>query len=380
MIPYGKHQISNQDLKAVSNALKSKLITQGERSRLFEEKISNYCNVKYAVSSNSGTSSLIISCLAIGLKEGDYLWTSPISFIASANCGLIAGSKIDFVDIDLNTHNLDIEKLEKKLIFSKKNKTLPKAIVVVHMAGLSCDMKKISKLSQKYNFKIIEDASHGLGGSYFENKIGSCKYSDITVFSFHPVKSITSAEGGMCTTNNFKLYKNLQMLRNNGVNKEYANKPKWFYNANLLGFNFRLNELQASLGLSQLTRLDKFIASRTKIANIYNQLLLDLPIKLPIMNVNYKSSWHLYIIRLQNKNHIKKKSEIFNYLFSKKIFVQVHYIPIHTHGLYKKKGFKKNDFPNSIKYYEQAISLPIYPGLTLKKQKYVTSILSKCLN
>ena len=248
------------------------------------------------------------------------------------------------------------------------------------MAGLSCDMKKISKLSKKYNFKIIEDASHGLGGSYFENKIGSCRYSDITVFSFHPVKSITSAEGGMCTTNNFKLYKNLQMLRNNGVNKEYANKPKWFYNANLLGFNFRLNELQASLGLSQLSRLDKFIASRTRIAKKYNELLLDLPIKLPFINENYKSSWHLYIIRLQNKIHIKKKSEIFNYLFSKKIFVQVHYIPIHTHGLYKKKGFKKNDFPNSIKYYEQAISLPIYPDLTLKKQKYVTSILTKCLN
>jgi len=379
MISYGKHDINQNDIHEVIKCLQSDFLTQGNRINIFENKISTYCNCKFAAGVNSGTSALVIGCMAIGLVKNDILWTSPISFVSSANCGLFLGAKIDFVDINEFTFNIDTEKLELKLKKAKKQQKLPKAIVVVHMAGLSCDMKEIYKLSKKYKFKIIEDASHGLGGSYYNHKIGSCKFSDITVLSFHPVKTITTAEGGMCLTNNFTYYKKILKLRNNGVQKNLENKPRWFYSVDSLGLNFRMNDIQASLGISQAGRIDSFIKKRKIIANRYNKILQDLPIKLPNNFSNYSSSWHLYIVRLKEKKHINNKKKIFDYLYSNKIITQVHYIPIHTHNLYKKFGFKKNDFPEAINYYDEAISLPIYPKLKYQEQLKVCKVLKKCL-
>ena len=376
IIPYGTQNISKDDILNVNKILKSNYLTQGPTVKKFEKIISNYCNSKYAVAVNSATSALHISCIALGLKKNDILWTSPISFVASANCAVHCGAMVDFVDIDLNTFNICPTKLEEKLINTPKNKR-PKILVVVHLAGLSCDLVKISKLSQKYKFKIIEDASHAIGSKIKKIKVGSCKYSDLTVFSFHPVKIITTGEGGIITTNKLKLNNTLKLLREHGIQKKHSRiidkvDGPWFYEQQNLGFNFRMSDINASLGLSQIKKISKFLKLRQNIAKHYIKNLKNFPITFQEIDKDFFSSYHLFIIRV----HKKIRFKLFNYMRKNKILVNVHYIPIYKHIFFKKKfKFKKKYLNNSEKYYETAISLPIYPSLKIKNQNFVIKVI-----
>ncbi len=370
MIPYSRQLISQNDIKNVTKVLNSKLITQGKKVEEFENKLSKYCNAKFAVTANSATSALHIGCISLGLKKNDYLWTVPNTFVASSNCALYCGAKVDFVDIDPSTNNISLIELKKKLNLAKIKKKLPKVIVVVHFGGHPCNLKEIKNLSKKYKFKIIEDASHALGAKYKKEKIGSCKYSDITVFSFHPVKSITTAEGGAALTNNKKLYEEMSMLRTHGITKDktkfkYKNKNEpWYFEQQILGFNYRMNEIEAALGISQLKSLDLFIKKRNKIAKIYDKHLSNLPITTPIKQIETVSSYHLYTIRIRKGD----RKKIFNSLRRNKIGVNVHYIPVVLHPFYMKLGFNLKKFPNSQSFYEDSISIPIYPNLKFKDQ------------
>ncbi|ART79738.1 UDP-4-amino-4,6-dideoxy-N-acetyl-beta-L-altrosamine transaminase [Oceanisphaera avium] len=301
MIPYGRQDINQADIDAVIEILKSDFLTQGPKVPLFEKTVADYVGSDHAVAVNSATSALHIACLALGLGPGDWLWTSPITFVASANCGLYCGAQVDFVDIDPRTYNLCAKELEKKLITAKQNGTLPKVVIPVHFSGQSCDMQAIHALSKRYGFKIIEDASHAIGGKYKKEPIGNCRYSDITVFSFHPVKIITTAEGGMAMTNNPQLAEKMQLYRSHGITRDpsfMTHEPdgSWYYQQIELGYNYRMTELQAALGISQMQRLDGFITQRHKLAQRYNELLADLPITLPWQHVDSDSSWHLYVI------------------------------------------------------------------------------------
>jgi len=384
MIPYSKQFIDASDIKEVVKVLKSDLITQGPKVIEFEEKIANFCASKFAVSTNSATSALHISCMSLGLKKGDIAWTSPISFVASANSALYCGANIDFVDIDPDTYNMCPLELEKKLKNIKNKKNLPKIVIVVHMGGLSCDMKKIFKLSKKYNFKIIEDASHALGAKYFDDNVGSCRYSDVSVFSFHPVKIITTGEGGMITTNNKKISNKCKLLRTHGINKDknfFLNKksPPWHYEQIYLGYNYRMSDLNAALGISQLKKAKNFVKKRNSIALKYNKLLNCLPLKLPFCNDNYYSSYHLYIINLKNKELSKSHKEIFIQLQKNGLGINLHYTPIHLQPYYRKLGFKKGMFINAENYAQSAISIPLHPSLTDKSLKKIVSIIKKVI-
>ena len=384
MIPYGKQDISNEDIDEVIKILKSDFITQGPTVPLFENEIANFCGSKYAVAVNSATSALHLSCLALGLSKDEYLWTSPISFVASANCALYCQANVDFVDIDENNFNIDIFALEEKLIKAEKENKLPKILIPVHMCGQSADMKKISELSKKYGFKIIEDASHGFGGLYLDKFIGNCEYSDITVFSFHPVKIITTGEGGAITTNDIEISKKIKLLRSHGITRdrsEFSNKNEgsWYYEQQNLGFNYRLTDIQAALGLSQITRSINFVSKRREIAKRYDELLNDLPLVTPKQESYSLSSWHLYVIRIKEGTTKMSHSDIFDTLRKKKIFVNLHYIPIHLQPFYQKKGFKKGDFPRAEQYYKEAISMPIYFSLSNKEQNDVVKVLSEIL-
>ena len=381
IIPYNRQHIDTSDIKLVNRVLKSDLITQGPNVGKFEKAIAKRVKSKYAVASNSATSSLHLACMAIGLKKGDWLWTSPNSFVASSNCGLFCGAKIDFVDIDSKTFNIDVNLLEKKLIKAKKQKKLPKVLVPVHFAGLPCEMKKIFKLSKKYKFKIIEDASHALGAKYNSEDIGNCKYSDIAVFSFHPIKMITTIEGGVATTNNIKYAEQMSKLRTHGIIK-VKNKMRrkkegdWYYEQNDLGFNYRMNDVQAALGYSQLKKLNKFLKKRREIAKFYKKKLKNSPINFQAENKGYKSSYHLFVIEILKGKKIKKK--IFDALRSNNILVNVHYIPIHLQPYYMKNfNFKKGQFQLAEKYYERAISLPIYFSLSSFKAQKVINLIKK---
>jgi UDP-4-amino-4,6-dideoxy-N-acetyl-beta-L-altrosamine transaminase len=350
---------------------------------MFEKAISKKVNSKYAVASNSATSSLHLACMAIGLKKGDWLWTSPNSFVASSNCGLLCGANIDFVDINPQTFNLDVKLLEKKLVKAKRKKKLPKVIIPVHFAGLPCDMKKIFELSKKFKFKIIEDASHALGAKYYSNTIGNCKYSDIAVFSFHPVKMITTIEGGIATTNN-KLYsEKMSYLRVHGIIKDKNLMKKksegdWYYEQVELGYNYRMNDIQARLGLSQLKKLSKFLHRRKQIAKLYKNQFKDLPIKFQSMNDGSVSSYHLFVIEINKGKKLKQK--IYNILRRNKILVNVHYIPIHLQPYYMKKfGFRKGQFQFAEDYYDKAISLPIYYSLKKNEVLRVVNLIKKHL-
>tara|TARA_B100001057_G_scaffold490967_1_gene580244 strand:+ start:1963 stop:3135 length:1173 start_codon:yes stop_codon:yes gene_type:complete len=368
MIPYGKQNISEEDIKAVVDVMKSDFLTQGPITPKFENEISNYTKSKYSVAVVNATSALHLSCLALGVGKGDLVWTSPISFVASANCAKYCGAEVDFVDIDIDTYNMCPIKLEEKLInTAKSGQQLPKVIIPVHLAGRSCDMKKIKELSDKFEFKIIEDASHAIGGKYLGEPVGSCKYSDITVFSFHPVKIITTCEGGVCTTNNSKIFNAIYRLRSHGIVRnpsEMKNKShgSWYYEQIDLGFNFRLNDLQSALGINQLKRLDSFVEERHSIVKKYNKLFNKQDhIIVPTSNQHQYSSYHLYIIRVKKQGGIDRKV-IFEKLRNEGIFVNVHYIPIYRQPYYSEKfDFKK--FPGAEKYYSEAISIPIFPGL-----------------
>jgi UDP-4-amino-4,6-dideoxy-N-acetyl-beta-L-altrosamine transaminase len=380
MIPYGKQDINNEDIKAVIDVLKSDFLTQGPLVPQFEKAVTEYTGSKYGVAVNSATSALHIACMALGIKEGDIVWTSPITFVASANCALYCGASVDFVDIDKKTFNMCPNKLEKKLVQAKKKNLLPKAIIPVHLAGQSCDMKKIKQLSKKFNFKIIEDASHGIGGKYLNKPIGSCIYSDITVFSFHPVKIITTAEGGMAVTNDKNLALEMAKYRSHGIvrgSKEIKNNDgPWYYEQIDLGFNYRMTDIFAALGISQIKRLDSFVNKRHKIAEEYKKKLQHLDwISLPEQDKKTHSSFHLFIIRI-NKEKIKiSHKEFFEKLRNSGILVNLHYIPLYRHPYYSKMGFKKKDFPESESYYSEAISIPIFPKMKKKEISEVVKIL-----
>jgi len=385
LINYGKQDINQADIDAVVNVLKSNLLTQGPQVPLFEKKVSDYCGAKFGVAVNSATSALHIACLALGLGKDDWLWTSPNSFVASANCGLYCGAKVDFVDIDPLTYNLSSEDLERKLIQAKKENRIPKIIIPVHFAGQSCDMKRIYSLSREYNFKIIEDASHAIGGKYLGKPIGGCQYSDITVFSFHPVKIITTAEGGMATSNDATLAERMRLLRSHGVTRDpnlIFNEVEgpWFYEQISLGFNYRMTDIQGALGISQMIRLDEFVAKRHILFERYNRLLNDdFPLIKPYQDQDNYSSLHLYPIQINFDKIIKSRLKIFKELQNSNIGVNVHYIPIHTQPYFQKLGFKKGDFPISVSYYNRAISIPLMQSMTLEQQDEVIEALTKVL-
>ena len=383
-IPYGRQDISQQDIDAVIKVLRSDWITQGPAIDRFEQAVANYCGAKYAVAVSSATAALHIACLAAGLGQGDILWTSPNTFVASANCGLYCGAKVDFVDINPNTYNLSVDELERKLTGAEKQGCLPKILIPVHFAGQSCEMEQIAALSQRYGFKIIEDASHAIGGSYQGKSIGSCQFSDMVVFSFHPVKIITTGEGGMVLTNNQELYQRLIRLRSHGITRnpdliQGESHGSWYYQQLELGFNYRMTDIQAALGASQMQRLDEFVERRRFLANRYNQLLQDLPLMLPWQHADTESSWHLYVIRLKLDKINKTHRQIFEELCSIGIGVNLHYIPVHIQPYYQKFGFKLGDFPQVEKYYEQAISIPLYYGLNEESQDKVVVSLIKSL-
>jgi len=375
VIPYGKQDIINSDINAVVNVLKSEYLTQGPVIEKFEEKLSSYCGSNFAIAVNSATSALHISCLALGVGKGDIVWTSPNSFVASGNCALYCGAEVDFVDISLKTYNISISKLKEKLEKAKKINKLPKVVIPVHYAGQSCDMKEIYQLSINYGFRIIEDASHAIGSSYRNQKVGSCKYSDITVFSFHPVKIITTGEGGLATTNNQDLARQLKLLRTHGITRDHLamhDKPEgdWFYEQSTLGFNYRMTDFQAALGISQLERIDSFVKKRQALRDWYTSKLSKLPIICPYQSENCYSAVHLYPI-LISKSCKKNRKELFDELRKKGILVNVHYRPIHTQFFYKKLGFSEGQFPNSEYFYQNEISLPIFPKLEKLQQKKV---------
>lgn len=381
MIPYGKQNISEEDIEAVIDVLKSDFLTQGPVVPEFEKLLATYSGAKYAVAVNSATSALHIACLALGVGPGDVVWTSPVTFVASANCALYCGAEVDFVDIDPLTYNLSVESLAEKLEIAKKSGKLPKVVIPVHLAGQSCDMKAIHKLSEQYGFRIIEDASHAIGGSYLDAKIGGCQYSDITIFSFHPVKIITTGEGGMALTNDQTLIKTMARLRSHGITRypeEMTHAPDgpWYYQQIDLGFNYRMTEMQAALGISQLARLDMFVSERHAIAERYDQLLAATGIKTPWQSPESYSAYHLYIVRIPFDHLTLNRNSAFNNLRSGGVGVNLHYIPIYQQPYFERMGFQRSDFPASERYYKEAISLPMYPGLTSDNQNEVVKLLT----
>ena len=380
MIPYGHQDISEENIKAVVEVLRSDYLTQGPAVPAFEQAICDYTEAKYGVAVNSGTSALHIACLALELGKGDWLWTTPITFVASANCGLYCDAKVDFVDIDPITWNLSAEKLEEKLKEAEREGKLPKVIVAVHLCGLSCDMEKISNLSKQYGFSIIEDASHALGGQYQEKNIGNGQYSDISTFSFHPIKNITTGEGGMAVTNNPELAEKMRRLRSHGITSDpalmtHSKDGLWYYQQIELGFNYRMSDLHAALGISQLKRLDEFIANRRSIAKRYDQALsglsLQLPSKSKTNSEDSSSAYHLYIIRLQNSQGKSDRKILLEALRDKDVQAHVHYIPLHTQPYYQQFGFKEGDFPEAENYYSEAMTLPIYSAMSSIEQDTV---------
>jgi len=379
VIPYCKQVISQSDIDAVVDVLKSDWLTQGPRVPAFEGAIAAYCKVNFATATNSATSALHIACLALGVCEGDIVWTSPISFVATANCALYCSAKVDFVDIDIETGNLSPDALEQKLIAAEKTNSLPKVVIPVHLAGQSCDMQAIAKLAEKYNFKVIEDASHAIGAKYLDKPIGCCEHSDITVFSFHPVKIITSAEGGMAVTNCKIIDNKIKRLRSHGITNipEEMTEPShgpWYYQQLELGFNYRMTDMQAALGLSQLKQLDNFVRLRNDIVKKYNHAFENSSITHLIQSDDCYSSYHLYIVRLTQCDIAKHKSIITN-MREQGIIAHLHYIPIHLQPYYQEMGFTKGDFPNAETYYKQALTIPLHPTMTADEQQFVINTL-----
>ncbi len=377
-IPYGHQDIVKEDIQAVVKVLESDWLTQGPDIEAFERSVAEYCGAKYAVAVSNATAALHIACMAAGLQEGKQLWTTPNTFVASANCGRYCGASVDFVDIDSTTYNLSVLKLEEKL----KQGNIPECIIPVHFSGQSCNMEPIYNLCQKYGVKtLIEDASHAIGGEYQGGKIGNCRYSDMTVFSFHPVKIVTTGEGGMILTNREELYQKLIRLRSHGISRDAElmtelSPGPWYYQQIELGYNYRMTDLQAALGVSQMKRIDAFIAKRRAVAERYNQAFSnDLDIITPAQEKDGLSAWHLYVIQVPKD----KRQEVFLRLREKGIGVNVHYIPVHTQPYYRDLGYKEGDFPQAEAYYAGAISLPMYYGLSIEEQNFVIEAVKEAL-
>ncbi|HXG28423.1 MAG TPA: UDP-4-amino-4,6-dideoxy-N-acetyl-beta-L-altrosamine transaminase [Nevskiales bacterium] len=380
-IPYGRQDISEEDIQAVIEVLHSDWLTQGPAVEKFEQDFAGYCGAPYAVAVNSATSALHLACLALDLGPGDWLWTSPNTFVASANCARYCGANVDFVDIDPRTYNLSVTALEEKLRLAEKAGTLPKIVVPVHFSGQPCEMRAIKHLADRYNFRVIEDASHAVGACYLGSTVGNCRFSDVTVFSFHPVKILTTGEGGMVLTRDAELYQRLKQLRSHGVVRDSATLKRadqgaWYYEQHSLGYNFRITDIQCALGSSQLRRLQKMLARRRELAKRYDYMLTGLPLQTPWQSVDSTSAWHLYVVKMAPGINRRR---IFDGMRSAGIGVNVHYIPVHTQPYYQSLGFKYGDFPEAEAYYAQAISLPIYSGLTEEDQDYVISNLHKLL-
>ena len=384
MIPYGRQEITQEDIDAVVEVLKSDFLTQGPKVPEFENAVASHVGAKFGVAVNSATSALHVACAALGLGERDWLWTSPVTFVASANCGLYCGANVDFVDIDPRTYNLCLDALERKLEQAREQDRLPKVVVPVHLCGQPCDMERIKALSERYGFRIVEDASHAIGGKYQGEFIGSGRYSDITVFSFHPVKIVTTAEGGMAVTNDAELAQRMEMLRSHGITRDPARMTHesdgpWYYQQVDLGFNYRMTELQAALGVSQMARLDDFVKRRHELARRYDELLADLPVVTPWQHPDSYSGLHLYVIRLKLAEIRASHREVFESLREQGIGVNLHYIPVHTQPFYAAMGFAPDDFPESMRYYNEAISIPMYHGLTFEQQDTVVAALKEAL-
>lgn len=385
MIRYGQQDITQADIDAVVAVLKSVNLTQGPNITDFENSVLAHTGAKHAVAVNSATSALHIACLALELGPGDWLWTTPNTFVASANCALYCGAKVDFVDIDPNTYNLCPKQLEAKLIEAESQGRLPKIVVPVHLSGQPCDMAAIHALGQKYGFKIIEDASHAIGGKYRDEPIGNGRFSDITVFSFHPVKIITTAEGGMALTNDDELATRLGLLRSHGITRDptLMTQPMdgpWYYQQVALGYNYRITDIQAALGVSQMTRLTQYVARRHEIAQRYDTLLADLPLTLPWQHPDSYSAYHLYVIRLKLDEIVSTHRQVFEALRAANIMVNLHYIPVHTQPYYQQMGFKHGDYPEAERYYREAISIPMHPTLTEAEQDEVIRVLISALD
>ena len=384
-IPYGHQYISQADIDAVVAVLQSDFLTQGPKVPEFESAVASYCGAAHAVAVNSATSALHIACLALGLGPGDTLWTSPNTFVASANCALYCGAQVDFVDIEPRTYNLCPQALAAKLAQAEKTGTLPKVVVPVHMCGQPCDMQAIHALAQRYGFKIIEDASHAIGGCYQNRPIGNCEFSDVTVFSFHPVKIITTAEGGMCLTNNPELAHQMALYRSHGITGDKSHmqaRPAdeiWNYQQIALGFNYRMTDVHAAMGVSQMTRLDEFVTKRRTIAQNYDSALHHLPLKTPWQHPDAYSSYHLYLIRLNLAETGQSQRQIHDALHAAGILVNLHYIPVYRQPCYEALGFKAGYCPEAEKHHRECLSIPIYPALSHEQQSQVIDTLCRVL-
>ena len=381
MIPYSRQDIDQDDIDAVVDVLRSDFLTQGMVVPEFERAVSSYCGVQHAVAVNSATSALHIACLALGVGKGDLVWTTPITFVASANCALYCCATVDFVDIDRRTYNMSVERLAEKLASAAKTGRLPKVVIPVHLCGQPCDMEGIHALGRQYGFRIIEDASHAISGRYKGERIGNCRYSDITVFSFHPVKIITSGEGGMALTNDPQLARRLRLLRSHGITSDAAEmQPRpaleiWNYQQTGLGFNYRMTDILAALGLSQMGRIDEFLAKRHAIAARYDQVLDDMPVVVPWQHPDSYSSYHLYVIRLRLDEIDRTQREVYSALRLAGIGVNLHYIPVYRQPYYEKMGFAPGYCPQAERFYSEVISIPMYPGLSPNDQSVVMDAL-----
>ena len=382
MIPYGRQDINQADIDAVVEVLQSDYLTQGPKVPVFESAVASYCSARYGVAVNSATSALHVACLALGVGPKDIVWTSPITFVASANCALYCGAKIDFVDVDPYSGNMCPQALALKLAQAALTGTLPKVVIPVHLCGHSCDMESIARLAKQYQFKVIEDASHAIGGNLHGHRVGSGYYSDITIFSFHPVKVITSAEGGMALTNNSELAYKMQLYRSHGITRNMADmmRPQegaWYYEQQVLGFNYRMTDLQAALGLSQLARLDEFVVTRNELAKVYDNALSGENIRFVAPLDNSLSARHLYIIQLED---MQQRRECFEYMRLKGILVNVHYFPVHLQPYYLNLGFNEGDFPHAESFYQRILTLPLYPIMTASEQQCVITALCERLS
>ena len=384
MIPYGRQSISEADIEAVAEVLRSDFLTQGPVVPAFEEAVAKLCDAQHGVAMNSATSALHLACLALGVGPGDRVWTSPLTFVASSNAALYCGAEVDFVDVDERTYNICPLRLKEKLGQAAEAGQLPKVIIPVHLAGQSCDMAAIHAAASRHGVRIIEDASHAIGGSYLGEPVGNCRFSDITVFSFHPVKIVTTGEGGMAMTNSHELAELMQMDRTHGITREadrlqHDDVGPWYYEQQRLGFNYRMTDICAALGLSQLTRIDEFIARRRAIAAAYDAAFAGLPVKTPWQHPDTDSAWHLYVIRIDRQRTARSHRDVFEALREAGIGVNLHYIPVYRQPYYRDLGFGQGHCPNAEAYYAEAISLPMYPAMTDEEQQIVVAAVKAAL-